>query len=68
MRPVSEPLVSMRALPALAHLMVFWDIGSAHVPRWLELFGELVIGIIVETTVLALGIFTLVTLASVGLL
>jgi hypothetical protein len=68
MRPVGEPLVSMRALPALAQLMVLWDIGSAHVPRRLELFGELVIGIIVETAVLALGIFMLVTLACAGLL
>jgi hypothetical protein len=68
MRPVSEGLISVRALRALTRPMFFWDIGSTNVPRRLELFGELIIGVIVETTVLALGIFMIVTLACVGLL
>jgi hypothetical protein len=68
MRPVSEALISMRALPAVARLTFPLNIGSADVPRRLELFGELIIGVIVETTVLALGIFMVVTLACVGLL
>ncbi len=68
MGPVSEALISMRALPAVARLMFLWDIGSADVPRRLELFGELIIGVIVETTLLALGIFMIVTVACLGLL
>jgi len=48
--------------------MFLWDIGSADVPRRLELFGELIIGVIVETTLLALGIFMIVTVACLGLL
>ena len=59
MRPVSEALISMRALPAVARLMF---------PRRLERFGDLIIGVIVETMVLALGIFMVVTAACVGLL
>jgi hypothetical protein len=59
MRPVSEALISMRALPAVARLMF---------PRRLEWFGELIVGVIVETMVLALGIFMVVTAACVGLL
>jgi hypothetical protein len=66
MRPVSEALISVRALPAVARLMFPWGIGSADVP--LERFGELIIGVIVETMVLALGIFMVVTAACVGLL
>jgi len=37
-------------------------------PRRLEWFGELIVGVIVETMVLALGIFMVVTAACVGLL
>ena len=59
MRPVSEALISMRALHAVARLMFPWGIGSADVP--LERFGELIIGVIVDTTVLTLGIFIIVT-------
>jgi hypothetical protein len=68
MRVVNEAFISMRALPAMARLMFSWDSGSADVPRRLQLFGELIIGVIVETTVLALGIFMVVTLACGGLL
>jgi hypothetical protein len=59
MRPVSEALISMRALAAVARLMF---------PRRLERFGELIVAVIVETMVLALGIFMVVTAACVGLL
>ncbi len=68
MRPVSEALVSMRALQAVARLMFPWGIALADVPRRLEWFGELIVGVIVETMVLALGIFMVVTAACVGLL
>ncbi len=68
MRPVSEALVSMRALQAVARLMFPWGIGLADVPRRLERFGDLIIGVIVETMVLALGIFMVVTAACGGLL
>jgi hypothetical protein len=68
MGPVSEALISTRALPAVARLMFPWHIGLADVLRRLELVGELIIGVVVETTVLALGIFMVVTLACVGLL
>ena len=68
MRPVSEALVSMRALQAVARLMFPWGIGLADVPRRLERFGELIVAVIVETMVLALGIFMVVTAACVGLL
>jgi len=59
MRPVSEALISMRALPAVARLIF---------PRRLERFSELIVAVIVETMVLALGIFMVVTAACVGLL
>lgn len=49
----SEALVPMFALVAMARLLFPW--------------GELIIGIIVDTTVLALGIFMIVT-ASIWLL
>ena len=61
MRPVSEALISMRALQAVARLMFPWGIDSTDVPRRLERFGDLIIGVIVETMVLALGIFIIVT-------
>ena len=66
MRPVGEALISVRALLAVAQLMFPWGIGD--VPRRLERFGDLIIGVIVETMVLALGIFMVVTAACVGLL
>ncbi len=68
MRPVSEALISMRASQAVARLMFPWGIGLADVPRRLERFGDLIIGVVVETMVLALGIFMVVTAACVGLL
>jgi len=68
MRPDSEALISVRASLAVARLIIPWGIGSADVPRRLERFGDLIIGVIVETMVLALGIFMVVTAACVGLL
>src|SRR6266700_6786940 len=47
MRPVSEALISMRALQAVARLMFPWGIGLADVPRRLERFGDLIIGVVV---------------------
>jgi len=61
MRPFSEALISVRALLAVARLMFPWSVGPADVPRRLERFGDLIIGVIVETMVLALGIFIIVT-------
>jgi hypothetical protein len=58
----------MRAMFATVRLSFPWGIGSADVARRLELFGELVIGVIVDTMVLALGIFMVVTLACVALM
>jgi hypothetical protein len=49
----------MFAFVAMAWLLFRWDIGS--VPRGHGLFGELIIGVIVDTTVLTLGIFIIVT-------
>jgi hypothetical protein len=68
MRPVSEALISMRALLPVGRLMFPWGIGSTDVPRRLERFGDLIIGVIMETMVLALGIFMVVTAACVRLL
>jgi hypothetical protein len=59
MRPFSEALVPMFAFVAMAWLLFPWRIGS--VPRRHGLFGELVIGVIVDTTVLTLSIFIIVT-------
>jgi hypothetical protein len=59
MRPFSEALVPMFAFVAMAWLLFPWSIGSA--PRRHRLFGELIIGVIVDTTVLTLGIFIIVT-------
>ncbi len=60
MRPFSEALVPMFAFVAImARLLVPWGIGS--VPRRHGRFGELIIGVIVDTTVLTLGIFIIVT-------
>jgi hypothetical protein len=66
MHPVSEAFISTVALLAMARLLFPWGIRSAEVPRRRGLFGELIIGVIVDITVLALGIFTIVT-ACVGL-
>jgi hypothetical protein len=49
----------MFAFVAMAWLLFPWGIGS--VPRRHGLFGELIIGVIVDTTVLTLGIFIIVT-------
>ncbi len=68
MRPDSEALISVRASLAVARLIIPWGIGSADAPRRLERCGDLIIGVIVETMVLALGIFMVVTAACVGLL
>jgi hypothetical protein len=68
MRKVVDASISMRALLATTRLWFPRDIGFADVPRRLELFGELIIAVIVETTVLALVIFMVVTLACVGLM
>ena len=60
MRPFSEALVPMLAFVAMAWLLFPWGIGS--VARRHGLFGELIIGVIVDTTtVLTLGIFIIVT-------
>jgi hypothetical protein len=49
----------MFAFAAMAWLLFPLGIGS--VPRRHGLFGELIIGVIVDTTVLTLGIFIIVT-------
>ena len=66
MRPVSEAFIPMLALLAMTRLLLPWGTGSAHVPRRLEFFRELIIGVISDAVVLALGIFMVVT-ACVGL-
>jgi hypothetical protein len=68
MRKVVYASISVLTLLATARLSFPWHIGSADVPRRLELFGELIIGVIVDTMVLALGIFMVVTLACVALM
>lgn len=65
MRPLSEALVSTVALVAMARLFFPWGSGSTPVPRRQGLFGEQIVGIVADITVLALGIFMLVT-ACVG--
>lgn len=64
----TEASISLRGLLAIARLLIPWEIGSANVLRRLELFGELIIAVILETMVLALGIFILITLACIGLM
>ena len=59
MRSFSEALVPMFVFVAMAWLLFPWGIGS--VSRRHGLFGELIIGVIVDTTVLTLGIFIIVT-------
>jgi len=54
MRPFSEALTPMFALAAIARLLFPW--------------GALIVGVFVGTSVLALGIFIIVTAASIGLL
>jgi hypothetical protein len=65
MRPVSEALISVVALVAMTRLLFPWGNGSADVPRHHGQFGELLVGIAADITVLALGIFMVVT-ACVG--
>ncbi len=65
MRPVSEAFVSTIALVAMARLLFPWGLGSTPLPRRQALFGELLVGIVADITVLALGIFMVVT-ACVG--
>jgi hypothetical protein len=59
MRSFSEALVPMFAFVAMARLLFPRGIGS--VPRQLGLFGQLIVGVIVDTTVLTVGIFIIVT-------
>jgi hypothetical protein len=54
MRPFSEALTPMFALATIARLLFPW--------------GALILGVFVGTLVLALGIFIIVTAASIGLL
>jgi hypothetical protein len=68
MRKIAEASIPMRAMLATVRFSFPWGIGSADVPRRLELFGELIIGVIVDTMVLALGIFGLITAACIALL
>jgi|KBSMisStandDraft_5_1062788.scaffolds.fasta_scaffold140564_3 hypothetical protein len=65
MRPLSEAFVSTVALVAMARLIFPWGNGSTPVPRRQGLFGEQIVGIVADITVLALGIFMVVT-ACVG--
>jgi hypothetical protein len=60
MRPASEAFISKFELLATARLLSPRGIGWADVARRLGLFGELIIGIIVDTVVLALAIFLIV--------
>jgi hypothetical protein len=64
----TEASIPLRGLLAIARLLVPWVIGSTNVPRLLEVFRELIIGVIVDTMVLALGIFGLITAACIALL
>jgi hypothetical protein len=68
MRKVADASIPMRAMLATVRLSFPWGIGSAGVPRRLELLSELIIGVIVDTMVLALGIFMFVTLACIALM
>ena len=60
MRPLSEAVVSMVALVAMARLFFPWGSASTPVPRRQGLFGEQIVGIVADITVLALGIFMVV--------
>jgi hypothetical protein len=60
-RPVSEAFISKFELLAMARPLLPRGIGWVDVAHRLELFGELIIGIIVDTAVLVLGIFLVVT-------
>jgi len=64
----TEASIPLRSLLAIARLLVPWVVGSTNVPRLLEVFRELIIGVIVDTMVLALGIFGLITAACIALL
>jgi hypothetical protein len=61
MRPLSEAFVSTVALVAMARLFFPWGTGSTPVPRRQGPFGKLIVGIVADITVLALGIFMVVT-------
>jgi hypothetical protein len=63
----TEASISLRALLAIARLLVPWAVGSTNVSRLLRVFCELIIGMIVDALVLALGIFILVLVACVAL-
>jgi hypothetical protein len=65
MRPVSEAFISAVTLVAMARLLLPWGVGSTPCQRRHGLFGELLVGIVADITVLALGIFLVVT-ACVG--
>jgi hypothetical protein len=55
----TEASIPLRGLPAIARLFVPWVI---------EVFRELILGVIVDTMVLALGIFGFITAACIVLL
>jgi hypothetical protein len=63
----TEASVSPRGLLAIARLLAPWAVGSTNVLRLLKVFCELIIGMIVDALVLALGIFILVLVACVAL-
>jgi hypothetical protein len=63
----TEASISLRGLLAIARLLVPWAVGSTNVSRLLRVFCELIIGMIVDALVLALGIFILVLVACVAL-
>jgi hypothetical protein len=63
----TEASISLRGLLAIARLLVPWAVGSTNVSRLLRVFCELIIGMIVDALVLALGIFILVMVACVAL-
>jgi hypothetical protein len=65
MRAVSEAFVYIVALMAMARLLFPWSNSSQDFPRRPALFGQLVVGIFADVTVLALGIFA-VLLVCVG--
>jgi hypothetical protein len=67
MRKVAEMSISLRGLAAIARLLVPWAIGLTNVSRRLEVVRELIVGVIVDTVVLALGIFIFITMACVAL-
>jgi len=65
MRAVSEAFIYIVALMAMARLLFPLSNSSRDFPRRPALFGELVVGIVADATVLAFGIFA-VLFACVG--